>query len=200
MKKILLVLFGLMSISCNMVSQSLPSMATSIPIPTTAASGTATPQATPSSEPSATFTPPPSPTASVAAITATVTIDSADATVYASMGSLGVLMNIRQYFNPVGAPAQTWHNVPIMPEATRGQEFNPNVYSFIATATLDQATQFYAGKVKALGVTNSPSTGSSGSGSQAVHSVTFYTYNVTILLNAYDNDAHHVTVIIGRVP
>jgi hypothetical protein len=95
---------------------------------------------------------------------------------------------------------QNWHDVPIMPQATAGQEYKPNLYSYVAKATLDQAEQYYIGKVAALGIVNAPATSYGGSGSQATHSVIFYSYDLTILINSYDNDSSHLTVVISRYP
>lgn len=56
--------------------------------------------------------------------------------------------------NPQGAPAQEWKGVPIMPQATAGQEFNESgtsIYSFRASATTQEVQDFYKEKMAALG-------------------------------------------------
>jgi hypothetical protein len=133
-------------------------------------------------------------------VTATATIDAGSAALAAQMGSMGALMNhtISQFSNPVGTPVQSWHSVPIMPQATAGQEWNTNVYSYIAAATLAQTQQFYQGKAQSLGLTNLPSTGHAGTGSQADHNVAFESYYLTIVLTSYDNDPGHVIVVISK--
>jgi hypothetical protein len=110
------------------------------------------------------------------------------------------LTNISQYFHPVGAPQASWDVIPIMSQATAGQEFQANIYSYIAAATLNQAHLFVAGKAQSLGLIDSPATGSAGSGSQATHSVTFISYRLTIVLTSFDNDTGHIIVVISTVP
>jgi len=54
--------------------------------------------------------------------------------------------------NPQGTPAQEWKGIPIMPQATAGQEFSENnTYSFKADVTTQEVQDFYDEKMKALG-------------------------------------------------
>jgi hypothetical protein len=56
--------------------------------------------------------------------------------------------------NPQGAPVQEWKGIPIMPQATVGQEFtenNTNVYSFKANAAAKDVQDFYKQKLTTLG-------------------------------------------------
>lgn len=54
--------------------------------------------------------------------------------------------------NPQGAPAQEWNGIPIMPQATAGQEFTENKsYSFKADVTARDVQDFYNEKLKPLG-------------------------------------------------
>jgi len=54
--------------------------------------------------------------------------------------------------NPQGAPAQEWRGIPIMPQATVGQEFsNTNSYSFKANVTTTEVEQFYSEQLTPLG-------------------------------------------------
>lgn len=56
-------------------------------------------------------------------------------------------------FNPQGTPLQEWNGVPIMPQATAGQEFtqnNTHIYSFKANATTKEVQDFYNAKMTAL--------------------------------------------------
>lgn len=56
--------------------------------------------------------------------------------------------------DPQGAPAQEWKGIPIMPQATAGQEFTENgtnIYSFKASATAQEVQDFYKDKMTALG-------------------------------------------------
>ena len=62
--------------------------------------------------------------------------------------------NIGNMLNPQGAPIQEWNSIPIMPQATAGQEFSENnTYSFKASATTKEVQDFYTEKLTALGWT-----------------------------------------------
>ncbi len=54
-------------------------------------------------------------------------------------------------FNPQGTPAKEWKGIPIMPQATAGEEFaKDNTYSFKATATMKDVQDFYNQKMTDL--------------------------------------------------
>lgn len=58
------------------------------------------------------------------------------------------------FFNPQGTPVQEWNGIPIMPQATAGQEFSENnTYSFKAPVTAKEVQDFYNEKLTALGWT-----------------------------------------------
>jgi hypothetical protein len=58
------------------------------------------------------------------------------------------------FFNPEGTPVQEWKGIPVMPEATAGQEFSENnTYSFRANVMAQQVQEFYNEKLIALGWT-----------------------------------------------
>jgi hypothetical protein len=192
-RKYLLVGLLVLTLGCSMLGQSVPPTKTAIPsvaaTDTVAALDTAT--AGPETE---------TPMALPGETSAAPTTDPAQATLMASMGSMGVLISkgdIAQYMHPVGAPLKTWHDVPIMPQATAGQEFGAGIYSYTAAATLDQAGQFYAARVKSLGTLMGPATGQAGTGSQANHSITYLGYQLSLVLTSFDNDPNHVVVIIS---
>ena len=55
-------------------------------------------------------------------------------------------------FNPEGTPVQEWKGIPVMPQATAGQEFaENNTYSFRVTATAKEVQDFYNGQLEPLG-------------------------------------------------
>ncbi len=58
-------------------------------------------------------------------------------------------------FNPQGTPVTEWNGIPIMSQATAGQEFDANNYSFKATATATEAQEFYNAQLTSLGWTQS---------------------------------------------
>ncbi len=115
------------------------------------------------------------------------------------------LMGVSQYFNPVGQPVATWNGIPIMPQATAGQEFIlGQVYSFKAAATIAQGVSFYQAKIPALGFSlngSGPGTGSAGTGSNAQHNSSFEFYKGTqillIYINSYDSDPNTIFVVIS---
>lgn len=206
-KRYLLVLSVLLLMSCNAathlaqatqipVSMQTPSAVMTTPLLETA---TIAPTATnfPTQAPTAT----PVPVATEPPMTATTAaiIDTYSETMVAMVGSEGALLNIGQYFNPVGTPVQSWHNVPVMPQATAGQEYSAIIYSYTAAATLEQAHQFYQSKAASLGFASPPGTGYSGSGNGASHNIDFVSHNLTIVLTSFDNDTSHVIVVISKI-
>lgn len=55
-------------------------------------------------------------------------------------------------FNPEGTPAEEWRGIPVMPQATAGQEFGENnTYSFRAEATVKEVQEFYSQTLVSLG-------------------------------------------------
>jgi hypothetical protein len=55
-------------------------------------------------------------------------------------------------FDPQGTPIQEWNGLPIMPQATAGQEFSANnSYSFRATGTTADVQNFYTQQLTTLG-------------------------------------------------
>lgn len=47
------------------------------------------------------------------------------------------------YFNPQGTPLDMWNEIPIMPNATAGQEFNESTYSFKVAETPEAVKDYY---------------------------------------------------------
>ncbi len=73
--------------------------------------------------------------------------------------------DVAKYLNPQGKPGTDWNGIPIMTQATAGQEFDANTYSFRASGVTAQDVQtFYNDKLKAAGwsSTFSAAGGSSG--------------------------------------
>ncbi len=123
------------------------------------------------------------------------------ATDQALLGPMMDMFSIYQYFNPVGSPLQSWHDIPIMPQATVGQEFKSDIYSYKATVTLSLATQFYSGKNASLHWScYGPGTGSAGTGSNATHSAAFNCQSFNIAIYSFDNDSNEVIVVINKAP
>lgn len=56
------------------------------------------------------------------------------------------------FFNPEGVPVSEWNEIPVMPQATAGQEFtDSNTYSFKVSATMEEARDFYNAQLPPLG-------------------------------------------------
>ncbi len=185
----------LISLACGVVSQALPGTQTPIPTlppPTTVPSVTVV---TSTSTTSPTVTSTDIPTAVPSA-----TVDPLAATQLAMMGSMGAITNASLYFHPVGTPLSNWRSIPIMPQATAGQEFSGYIYSYTAAATLDQARLFYGAKAQSLGFSMAPGSGYAGTGNNAQHNVSFVSYNLTLYLASFDNNTGQVIVIISKYP
>ena len=61
------------------------------------------------------------------------------------------IAQIGNYFDPQGTPVAEWNGIPIMPQATAGQEFDANNYSFKFTGTAKEAADFYTSNLGAAG-------------------------------------------------
>jgi hypothetical protein len=57
------------------------------------------------------------------------------------------------FFNPQGAPVAEWNGIPIMSQATAGQEFDTNTYSFKVEVTAKEVQDFYNAQLTDLGWT-----------------------------------------------
>ena len=53
--------------------------------------------------------------------------------------------------NPQGTPVEAWREIPIMPQATAGQEFDGGTYSFKANATVQEVQNYYNEQLAGLG-------------------------------------------------
>jgi hypothetical protein len=102
----------------------------------------------------------------------------------------------KSLLNPVGTPLKSWHDIPILPQATTGQELSVNAYNYKAAATINQAQQFYASYIKSSGIPMSPPVAASGVN---VHYVYFESYDLTILIFAYDQDPSTIFVAVFRI-
>ena len=195
---LLVFLAGLLA-ACGAVQ--VPPTPTVSPIPSATATPipTDTPQLTPALEVfTETVSEAPTNTPEPAAVTATM--DPLVATSVALMGPMGALTDLSQYYHPVGAPVKTWRDVPVMTQATAGQEYPPYIYSYTANSTLDQARQFYTPLLPSLGIVFPPGSGTAGTGADAIHNVAFLSPTVGIVLTSFDNDPAHVIVVISKAP
>ena len=62
------------------------------------------------------------------------------------------LPDVTRYLNPQGEPVHEWNGVPIMTQATAGEEFSKGTYSYRVSGVSEQDIQaFYNDKLKAAG-------------------------------------------------
>lgn len=62
------------------------------------------------------------------------------------------LPDIGQMLDPQGAPVANWNDIPIMPQATAGQEFpDAKSYSFKASVTVQEVQDYYNAELVKLG-------------------------------------------------
>jgi hypothetical protein len=79
----------------------------------------------------------------------------AQAAVSAIPSGMPNMPDVSGYLDPTGAPVGEWNGIPVMPQATAGQQFNENTYSFRAGGVSQADVQtFYSDKLKALGWTS----------------------------------------------
>ena len=63
--------------------------------------------------------------------------------------------DVSQYMNPQGTPVSDWNGIPIMTQATAGQEFNKNTYSFRVSGVAEADIEsFYKDKLTTAGWTS----------------------------------------------
>jgi hypothetical protein len=62
--------------------------------------------------------------------------------------------DFEKMFNPQGEPVAEWNGIPIMEQATAGQEHDANNYSFKFTGTTKEAVDFYNDQMVKLGWTS----------------------------------------------
>jgi len=61
---------------------------------------------------------------------------------------------VNNYLNPTGAPVDQWNGIPVMPEATLGEEFSESVYSYTAPVSATDVQTFYNQNMEELGWTS----------------------------------------------
>jgi len=96
------------------------------------------------------------------------------------------LPDIGQMFDPQGTPLTEWNGIPIMPQATAGQEFvDSNSYSFKADVTVQEVQDYYNSEMINLGWSSTMSLGGNDNGAVLLFSKddNFLTVTVTSLDN-----------------
>ncbi len=194
----------LVTLACSLVQQTVPPTETVMPPSNTPVfTETAVPSNTPVPSDTAAPTATSAPIETPAPVDAAVALQTAMVgTLYAQFGSAAHLSGFLNFYsNPVGTPVESWHDIPIMKEATTGQEFQADIYSYKAAATLKQATDFYT---KAAAASNwscfPPAAGSAGAGAQANHQSTFLCGALSIVIASFDKAPDQVLVVINKAP
>ena len=98
---------------------------------------------------------------------------------------------VEKYLDPTGKPISNWNNIPIMTQATAGQEFDKNTYSFKADASATDVQTFYTDQLKALGWSSSFSAQGGGQGG-----VMLFTKNSTVLSITITPSNNSVVVLL----
>lgn len=62
--------------------------------------------------------------------------------------------DIGQYFDPGGTPVNQWNGIPVMPQATAGEEFSESIYSYTVPASAIDVQLFYNQNMEELGWTS----------------------------------------------
>jgi hypothetical protein len=60
--------------------------------------------------------------------------------------------DLGNFFNPEGTPVSEWQGIPVMPQATAGQEFaESSIYSYKANASVKEVQDFYKTELEKQG-------------------------------------------------
>ena len=100
-------------------------------------------------------------------------------------------------FNPQGTPATEWNGIPIMPQATAGQEFpDANSYSFKAGVTVQEVQDYYNTELTNLGWSSSFSIPGNSEGTVMLFSKD--SNGLTITITASDSETVVVLWLIAE--
>lgn len=101
--------------------------------------------------------------------------------------------NIGNYLNPTGKPVSAWNDIPVMSQATAGQEYDKTTYAFKAGGIAATDVQsFYNDKLKTLGW--SSSLGVQGGGQGGV--MLFTKDNQTLTIVTATDSSQNIVVIL----
>jgi hypothetical protein len=98
---------------------------------------------------------------------------------------------LEDLYNPTGEPVSAWNDIPIMPEATAGEEIESR-YSFRAPVSVEDVREFYHDQLTALGWTEMMSLPGGGEGSIAL-----FTQGDKILTVTVTARGDEVIVVLG---
>jgi hypothetical protein len=100
-----------------------------------------------------------------------------------SLEALGSqIPDIGNFFNPEGTPVSEWKGIPIMTQATAGQEFAENsTYSYKVDASINDVQEFYKTELEKLGWKSFFNMPSSDSGTVQVYQKDSSILTITIV-------------------
>jgi hypothetical protein len=91
------------------------------------------------------------------------------------------LPDIGQMFDPQGEPVSEWNGIPIMPQATDGQEFvDADSYSFKTSVAVEEVQAFYNDELPKLGWSSAFSVPGSADGAVMLFSKDSNSLTITI--------------------
>ena len=107
-----------------------------------------------------------------------------------------MLPDVGNYFDPTGTPVDQWNGIPVMPQATVGEEFGESTYSYTVPASATDVQAFYTQKMEELGWTSSFSFPVSEDGGILL----FQKDNeiATVTITPDQNDSNSVDVILQK--
>lgn len=106
------------------------------------------------------------------------------------------LPDVTKYFNPTGTPVDQWNDIPIMPQATVGEEFGESTYSYTAPVSATDVQTFYNQSMEDLGWTSPFGFQASEEGG-----IMFFQNDndfVTITITPDQDDSNSVDVILQK--
>jgi len=106
------------------------------------------------------------------------------------------LPDVGNYFEPSGTPVEEWNGIPVMPQATAGEEFGETTYGYTVPATATDVQTFYNQEMENLGWTSPFGFQASEEGG-----IMFFQNEndfVTITITPDQNDSNSVDVILQK--
>ncbi len=95
--------------------------------------------------------------------------------------------DITKYMNPSGTPATEWNGIPIMTQATAGQQFDTSSYSYKASGIKGTDVQsFYDSKLTAAGWSSSFNAFGGDAGGILIYSKGSNTLTITVAQSGSD--------------
>ena len=107
-----------------------------------------------------------------------------------------MIPDVGSYFDPTGTPLDQWNDIPVMPQATVGEEFGESTYSYTVPASAPDVQIFYNQKMEELGWTSSFSLPVSEEGGILVYQRDSEFITITIVPD--QNDSNSMDVLLQK--